>query len=244
MAVVPLTLGIDLRVALVDTSGNPIGVSGNALFTSASGSGTTNVQGVQAAGAAITENPVLIAGQFSGNVKLLALDTIGQPTVNQGTAGAGGASGWFAQGQVAAGAAAAGNPVHIGMYDGANIQYARSNIDVILLASASRTTTQTSIDQFAYNCRGVVVTFDTTAVGTSSNTLTINYKDPASGKYILLLSGLAVTANSTLRYIVHPEMLDKANVTAQDLLGKTFQIVLSAGNANPSTYSIGYTLII
>lgn len=71
-------LNIDWRVLLTDATGTALGTSGNPIFTSAAAApGTTNVQGVQAAGAAITENPVLIAGQNAGNVKLWSLTSGG-----------------------------------------------------------------------------------------------------------------------------------------------------------------------
>ena len=71
-------LNVDWRVLLVDATGTALGSASNPITTTAgASSGTQNVQGVQAAGAAITENPVLVAGENSGNVKLLHLDSLG-----------------------------------------------------------------------------------------------------------------------------------------------------------------------
>ena len=117
------------------------------------------------------------------------------------------------------------------------------NDEVVLLASASRTTTQTSPDQVHNAGIGTLaVILDMTTVGTGSVTLTINAKDPASGKYFLLLSGAAVTTNSTNVYRVNPFIPASANVTAQVAVPKTFQIVVTANNANAATYSVGYIL--
>lgn len=80
-------LNVDWRVILVDATGAALGSASNPITTTAgSSSGTQNVQGVQAAGAAITENPVLIAGQNAGNVKLWALTSGGLGLVAGGLA--------------------------------------------------------------------------------------------------------------------------------------------------------------
>jgi hypothetical protein len=71
-----------------------------------------------------------------------------------------------------------------------------------LFPSAARTTTQTSRDLVNPGYHYIDVTLDTTVVGTGSVTVTINFKDPASGKYILLLSGAAVTTNVTNREVL------------------------------------------
>jgi hypothetical protein len=71
--------------------------------------------GFQAVGTAIASNPMIVAGQFSGNVKLLGLDTNGG--IQQGAQNAGGTTSWNIQGAAATGAAPVGNPVYIGGLD-------------------------------------------------------------------------------------------------------------------------------
>lgn len=115
-----------------------------------------------------------------------------------------------------------------------------------VLGSASRTTTQTSQTFTNYMARGVTVILDTTvnAGGLGSITLTINGVDPVSGKTFLLLSGAAVTTVTTNRYTVYPSGIAAvANVTAVDALPYQWNIVVTANNANPMTYSVAaYTL--
>lgn len=113
---------------------------------------------------------------------------------------------------------------------------------VALLASASRTTTQTPADQTNGTDAGLHVILDVTTVGTGSVTLSINGKDPASGKYYPLLTGAAVVTNSTNVYRVGRGLTAAANTTANDLVPRTFQIVVTANNANAVTYSVGYNL--
>lgn len=257
---------------------------------------TVTAQGAVAAAAAVSGNPISIGGRdASGNSQFIG----------------GNNNGVFAQGPVAANTALAGNPVRVGISDGTNVQnwgqvpalaagvaYSfatagpglvgmglvtnssqmsswsssgngdglsgliagavgpylyngvnfdrqRNNVDATLLASAARTTTQTSADITTYNCQGIIVTVDTTVVPGSapSNVLTINYKDPTSGKYITLLTGAAITGVGTVRYRVDPRLLAVANLVVNDLIGRTIQIVLTCGNANAATYTIGYTLV-
>lgn len=108
------------------------------------------------------------------------------------------------------------------------------------LASASRTTTQTLPDIYSYGASFLNVVLDMTVVGTGSVTLSINGKDPASGKYYLILAGAAVATNSTNRYKVGPNVTASANAIAQDYLPAVFQLIVTANNANPATYSLGY----
>lgn len=129
------------------------------------------------------------------------------------------------------------------LYDGsASLNRQRGNTDVTLLASAARTTTQTSADQTNINGVRLKVILDATVIGTGSVTVTINGKDPASGKYYLILAGAAVVTNSTNVYTVSPGATATANVSANDFIPRTFQIVVTANNANTATYSVGYSL--
>lgn len=113
-----------------------------------------------------------------------------------------------------------------------------------LLASASRTTTQTSADRLNPAGRFLQVILDVTtnAGGLGSATVTINGKDPTSGKYYLLLAGAAVTTVSTNVYSVGPGLPATANVSANAMVPRVFQIVVTANNANPLIYSVGYNL--
>lgn len=132
------------------------------------------------------------------------------------------------------------NPIPIVIDDGSGALGDSSA--VTLLASAARTTTQTSADIFTRAFKYLRVVMDTTVIGTGSVTLTINTKDPASGKYILLLSGVAVATVRTDTYNVGPTLVAAANVTATAQLGNIIQIVATANNANSQTYSVGYVL--
>jgi hypothetical protein len=116
------------------------------------------------------------------------------------------------------------------------------SLAVTHLASAARTTTQTSADINTGPFKYLKLILDTTVAATGSVTVTINAKDPASGKYVLLLAGAAVTTVTTNTYNVGPTLVAAANVTATAQLGNIIQIVVTANNANSQTYSVGYIL--
>lgn len=107
-----------------------------------------------------------------------------------------------------------------------------------LLPSAARTTTQTSRDIRSSGFHWLDVVLDMTAVGTGSVTVTINFKDVASGKYILLLSGAAVATNVTNNYTIGPTVAAVANVSATRSLPDVLQVVMTANNSNSATYSV------
>ena len=74
-------------------------------------------------------------------------------------------------------------------------------------------------------------------------TLTIDGYDRTSGKYYNLLTGAAVTANSTNVYKVGADLTAAANATANDYVPRYFRIVVTANNANAAVYSVGYNLL-
>lgn len=131
------------------------------------------------------------------------------------------------------------------LYNGATMDQQRGNLDnIIVLSSAARTTTQTQADQTNFNHRGIIAVLDMTVVGTGSVTLEIDIKDPVSGKYIAVLTGAAVTTNSTNIYQVYPGLTATANLIANAILSRTWRIKVTANNANSATYSVGAMLIV
>ena len=129
-----------------------------------------------------------------------------------------------------------------GLWNGATMDRQRSNMAVTVFASAAQTTTQTSADQLNVNGHCLHVILNVTSAGTGSVTLSINGKDPASGVYYNLLTGVAVTTNSTNVYKIGPALTAAANAVANDWVPRTFQIVVTANNSNSMTYSVGYNL--
>jgi hypothetical protein len=105
------------------------------------------------------------------------------------------------------------------------------------------TTTQTGPEITALGYRGVKAVLTMTNVGTGSVTLSIQGKDKASGTYDTILRGAAVTTNVERTYTVYPQAPATANVSANDCLPATWRLLVTANNANPATYSVGFSTL-
>jgi hypothetical protein len=119
-----------------------------------------------------------------------------------------------------------------------------NNLNVSVLTSAARTTTQTSADQTNFNHRGIKIVLDVTSGTGLSLTLALNGKDLNSAKYYNILTGAAVTGVGTYVYTVYPGATAVANLTVNDIIARLFQIVVTAGNATSATYSVSYSLLV
>lgn len=132
------------------------------------------------------------------------------------------------------------------LFNESNWDKQRGNTNLTVLSSAARTTTQTSADQVNYNHTDLVVVIDVTAVtSTPSLVVTINGKDALSGKYYTLLTSAAISTVSTVVLRVGSSFgAAAANLIAVDRLPRTWQVVVTAGNANSATYSVGAGLLL
>lgn len=116
--------------------------------------------------------------------------------------------------------------------------------DIAVFASGAHTVTQTQVNQTNNTARGIKVVLDMTDVTSGpSVTLEINGYDVASGKSYTILSGAAVTTVSTNVYTIYPGLAAVTNSVADDVLPHTWQITVTANNANSGSYSVGASLI-
>jgi len=118
-----------------------------------------------------------------------------------------------------------------------------NNLNVQLLSSSARTTTQTSADQTNFNHTKLIVILDVTAGSSPSLVLTINGKAVAASKYFNLLTSGTVSTVSTNVYTIAIGMTPVANTTVSAFIPRLFQIVVTAGNGNSITYSVDYCLV-
>ena len=91
---------------------------------------------------------------------------------------------------------------------------------------------------------GIKVFVVTTAIGTGSITVSIQAKDPGSGTYVTLLAGAAITTNTTNTDTLVPGAPVAANVSANDVLPYTWRLLVTANNANPASYSVGFSTVL
>ena len=102
-------------------------------------------------------------------------------------------------------------------------------------------------DQANYTARGVKLVIDVTAISGTTPTLTVTIqgKDAASGKYYTILASAALAATGTTVLTVFPGLTASANVTANDVLPKTWRVISAIGGTGPSvTATVGASLLV
>lgn len=122
----------------------------------------------------------------------------------------------------------------------------RTNTDLdgsALIVGIGATASVNSTDQVNPYGNGVKVWVTTTAIGTGSITVTIQAKSPA-GVYTTLLASAAIVTNTTGVYTVYPGAPVTTNVSANDVLPRTWRIAVTANNANPANYTITACVIV
>lgn len=236
-------------------TGNPVlqgGTDGtNAQTITTDASGNQIVVGNVGSGVADSGSPVKIGGVYvaspsavsTGQRRDVSLDSLGQLRVaiyaNNNNS------------PVALQSSSDGISTLIGLvthaqnmsFNGGTWDLRRNNTSVSLLASAARTTTQTSADQTNYNSRALHVIWNITAHGGGTGaTLSIQGKD-AAGIYYTLLTGIAETTTGTKVYKIGPGITATANAAASDFVPRIFRVVVTAGDATSITYSLSYNLI-
>lgn len=132
-----------------------------------------------------------------------------------------------------------------GQYNGSTYEVRRGNQDLTVFASAARTATPTPFDGTNLNGRGLHLVIDCTAVtATPSVVFTIQGADVLSGKFYTILVSAAITGTGTTVLRVYPGLTASANVTASDILPRTWRVIATHGDADSITYSVGASLIV
>lgn len=102
-------------------------------------------------------------------------------------------------------------------------------------------------DQVNNNGRGIKLVIDITALTGTVPTLTVTIqgKDPVSGKYYTLLVSAALAAVATTTLEVYPGIAAAANSTAGVTLPRTFRIITVIGGTTPTvTATIAGSVIV
>lgn len=110
----------------------------------------------------------------------------------------------------------------------------RDTISLFTLAAAAASAN--GADQNNLDALGVEVVVDLTAVGGTTPTLvvTIEGKDPVSGKYYTLLASATLNATGTTVMTVFPGVTVAANVAASRPLPRTWRVKTTIGGTTPS----------
>lgn len=130
-------------------------------------------------------------------------------------------------------------------WNGTNWERNVSHLGITCLASAARTATTNSGDLSNFAARGVhVIVNVTAATATPSVVFTIEGKCPVSSAYYTLLTSAAITGTGTTLLSVYPGITAAANVSASQVLPRTWRVVATHGDADSITYSVGATILV
>ena len=120
------------------------------------------------------------------------------------------------------------------------------NSEVIVLTSAARAVAQAydSAEYFNHSGQGILVIIKVSAVTASpSVVVTIQGKDPASGKFYTLATRTAIITTGTYQLKMYPHAVAVAGTVVRDFLPQQFKIVCTHGDTDSATYSVGMVLM-
>lgn len=115
-----------------------------------------------------------------------------------------------------------------------------------LITHAAASAGVNGADQDNLSARGLKLVIDITAItGTGpSLTVTVEGKDPVSGKYYPLLVSAALTAVGTTVLTIYPGVVAAANLAANDVLPKTWRVKSAIAGTTPAvTATVAASLI-
>lgn len=113
-----------------------------------------------------------------------------------------------------------------------------------VFASAARTATPTAVTIDTQGCKGILLFIDETAhASTPSVVFSVNRIDPLSGTKSLILASAAVATEGHTVLKIYPGVTAASNVSVSDIITSQVEVTAVHGNANSSTYSVGYQLI-
>ncbi len=113
-----------------------------------------------------------------------------------------------------------------------------------LFESAARTATTNSGDVTNQRHRGLHLVINVTAsAATPSVVFTIQGKDEVRGAYYTILASAAVVGTGTTVLRVYPGLTAATNLTANDVLPKTWRLLCTHADADSITYSVGACMI-
>lgn len=130
-----------------------------------------------------------------------------------------------------------------------NPQVMRGNVSNVsaVTALAAASVGANGADQLNLNARGLKLVIDiTTITGTTPTlTVTIQGKDPVSGKYFTILASAALNATGTTVLTVYPGLTASANITANDVLPRDWRVITAIAGTTPAvTATIGASLVL
>lgn len=116
-------------------------------------------------------------------------------------------------------------------------------ISIPVYTSEARTATPTAQQVVAGDYEGVHVIIDVTAASaTPSVTPTIDAYDDLSASWYNLLTGAAITGTGTTVLRIGPDIVDEANLQANDYLPDDIRVTMTHGDTDSITYTVNCRL--
>jgi len=113
-----------------------------------------------------------------------------------------------------------------------------------ILPSAARTATNSTADFQNAAHPGAHFILDVTAVsGSASITLSVEGKDPVSGKYYTILTSGNIVAVNTYVFKIMPGITTATNQAAADFIPSEFRVTMTHATGDSITYSIGANFV-
>lgn len=132
-------------------------------------------------------------------------------------------------------------------YNGTIPERVRGNQDLSIFTSAAHTTSgdTSSADQVNYNAKGLHLYIKVTAITSApSITVKIQGRSVLTGDYYTILESAAISTVSVMLLKVYPGLPVSANVSANDILPRTWRVTVTAGNTDSITYSVAASTIL
>jgi hypothetical protein len=124
----------------------------------------------------------------------------------------------------------------------------RTNVDTgILMNVAGAAAGTTSGLQTNFGGRGIKLGLYVSAITGTSPTITITIQgyESVSGQYFTILTSAAITATGLYVLTVYPGIAAAANVSANDVLPRSWRLSTTIGGTGPSvTYTVGASIIL
>ena len=119
------------------------------------------------------------------------------------------------------------------------------NREITVFSSAPRTVTENSADLDNPYGRGAVLVIDVTAASaTPSVVFTVKGKSALGSDYYTILASAAITGTGQTVLRIYPGLTASANVTASDVLPRTWRVEAAHADTDSITYSVSANLIV
>ncbi len=133
-----------------------------------------------------------------------------------------------------------------GTATGADVMRGNTQSPALITLAAQGAGTVNSPDQQNVNGRGCHLVIDITiAGGTPTLTVTIQGKDPVSGKYYTILTSAALAAVATTVLRVYPNLTPSANLIVNDILPRVWRVSATVAGGTPAvTATVAASVIV